>query len=161
MRLSISTKIFFGFVAVAGTAFVNLGFVPELALWAAVPVGALATNILVVNNIRDRRTDREAGKSTLVARFGRRFGEIEFFLLLALAYLVPLLLWRTGTASLYVLFPWITLPRAALLFGQLLRLDGKELNQTLVGAARLMVLHGLLFVVGLVIGAPLVAGFRG
>ena len=153
--------IFFGFVAVAGTAFVNLGFVPELALWAAVPVGALATNILVVNNIRDRRTDREAGKSTLVARFGRRFGEIEFFLLLALAYLVPLLLWRTGTASLYVLFPWITLPRAALLFGQLLRLDGKELNQTLVGAARLMVLHGLLFVVGLVIGAPLVAGFRG
>lgn len=153
--------LFFGFVAVAGTVFVNLGYVPELAWWASVPVGALATNLLVVNNIRDRHTDRAAGKGTLVARFGRRIGEIEFFVLLAFAYLVPLFLWRSGAASLYVLFPWITLPRAGLLFVQLLHFEGKELNQTLVGSARLMVLHGLLFVVGLVLGAPLVGGFRG
>src|SRR3954452_12442767 len=57
--------VFFGFVAVCGTAFVQLGSVPCLALAAAVPVGALATAILVVNNVRDRATDERAGKRTL------------------------------------------------------------------------------------------------
>src|SRR6187551_3259317 len=52
--------IFFGFVAVCGTVFVQLGTVPVLAIWAAVPVGSLATAILVVNNVRDRDTDVRA-----------------------------------------------------------------------------------------------------
>src|SRR5262249_51411853 len=53
--------VFFGFVAVCGTAFVQLDHVPWLAIVAAVPVGALATAILVVNNLRDRATDERAG----------------------------------------------------------------------------------------------------
>jgi 1,4-dihydroxy-2-naphthoate octaprenyltransferase len=63
---------FFGFVAVCGTAFVQLGNVPALAVWAALPVGALATAIIVVNNLRDRPTDARAGKRTLAVRLGRR-----------------------------------------------------------------------------------------
>ena len=66
--------VFFGFVAVCGTAFVQLGRVPCLAIAAAVPIGALATAILVVNNIRDRATDERAGKRTLAVRLGRRGG---------------------------------------------------------------------------------------
>ena len=53
--------VFFGFVAVCGTVFVQLGSVPGLAWLCAVPVGALATAILVVNNVRDIATDRRAG----------------------------------------------------------------------------------------------------
>ena len=38
----------------------------------AVPVGLLASAILVVNNVRDIETDRRAGKRTLAVRLGRR-----------------------------------------------------------------------------------------
>ena len=68
---------FFGFVAVAGTSLVAAGSVPPLAWLAAVPVGALATAVLVVNNARDHQTDVRAGKRTLVVRFGRRFANLE------------------------------------------------------------------------------------
>src|SRR6185436_13884519 len=79
---------FFGFVAVCGTAFVQMGRVPELAWWASVPVGALATAILVVNNVRDRETDARAGKRTLAVRLGRGGALGEYFALLAAAYAV-------------------------------------------------------------------------
>src|SRR5436190_16224757 len=79
---------FFGFVAVCGTAFVQLGRVPCLAIAAAVPVGALATAILVVNNLRDRATDERAGKRTLAVRLGRRGALIEYAALVAIAYAV-------------------------------------------------------------------------
>jgi CBS domain-containing protein len=50
-------------------------------LGAAVPVGALATAILVVNNLRDIETDRRAGKRTLAVHLGRRAARIEYGLL--------------------------------------------------------------------------------
>ena len=53
--------LFFGFVAVCGTAFVQLAHVPCLAVWASIPVGSLATAILVVNNLRDRHQDVRVG----------------------------------------------------------------------------------------------------
>ncbi len=143
--------IFFGFVAVCGTAFVNLGFVPTPAWWAALPVGCLATAILVVNNVRDRVGDREAGKGTLVARFGRRVGIAEYILLLAVSYLTPPLLF-VGGGEPWVLLPLVTVPRATLLLNQLAHLEGRALNETLVGTAKLMVLYGVLFAVGITLG---------
>src|SRR5580692_1531577 len=68
---------FFGFVAVCGTVFVQAHEVPLLAWLAAVPVGAIATAVLVVNNLRDREQDARAGKRTLAVRFGRRAGVVE------------------------------------------------------------------------------------
>ncbi len=143
--------LFFGFVAVCGTAYVNLGAVPALAWWAAVPVGCLSTNILVVNNVRDRRGDRAAGKGTLVARFGRRAGEAEYALLLAVSYLVPLGLFR-GAGRPWILLPLATLPFAGVLLRQLLEREGRPLNATLVGTARLLVLFGGLFAAGIFLG---------
>jgi len=148
--------LFFGFAAVCGTAYVNLGEVPSIAWWAALPPGVLATNLLVVNNLRDRHTDRRAGKGTLVARLGRRAGIAEYTLMLAVAHLVPLGLFWTGAAGLPILLPLITLPRSALLFGQVTELEGRDLNRTLGGTARLLVLHGLLFAAGIVFGVPMV-----
>ncbi|MEM7357438.1 MAG: 1,4-dihydroxy-2-naphthoate polyprenyltransferase [Acidobacteriota bacterium] len=143
--------IFFGFVAVCGTVFVNLGSVPALAWWAALPIGCLATAILVVNNVRDRVGDRQAGKGTLVARFGRAAGMGEYALLLALTYLTPAWLFVQG-AEPWVLLPLITVPRAALLLNRLARDEGRALNATLIGTARLMVLYGLLLTAGIAIG---------
>ena len=84
--------VFFGGVAVCGSVFVQTGDVPALALWCSLPVGALATAILVVNNLRDCEQDARVGKRTLAVRFGPKAVVYEYWLLLALAYAVPLFL---------------------------------------------------------------------
>lgn len=146
--------IFFGFVAVCGTVLVNLGSVPELAWWASVPPGALATAILVVNNVRDRETDVLAGKRTLAVRFGRAAGIAEYRLLLLASFLVPMLLFLVGKAGWPILLPFATAPAAVLLQRGLVRGQGRELNPVLVGTARLLVFFGALFTLGLFFSGP-------
>jgi 1,4-dihydroxy-2-naphthoate octaprenyltransferase len=141
--------IFFGFVAVCGTVFVQTATVPSLSVWAAIPVGALATNILVVNNVRDRETDVRAGKRTLAVRFGRRAGLAQYALLLAASYLVPAGLVLFAGRSLSVLLPLLSLPAAILLFRSLTQDHGAALNRTLVGTAKLLVIFGVLFTLGI------------
>ena len=155
----IFVMLFFGFVAVVGTAWVNLLEMPALAFWAAIPVGALSTNILAVNNLRDREGDAAVGKRTLVARFGRRFGEVEYALMLLLAYAVPVVLFVADEKLLganlggQVLAPLLTLPLAGRLMGQVLAREGRELNATLVGSAKLLVFHGGLLALGVAVGS--------
>ena len=143
--------IFFGFVAVLGTIVVQTNELPLLGWAAAVPVGAIATAILIVNNVRDRSTDVHAGKRTLVVRYGRRFGEIEYATLLALAYAVPLALaaWRT---SPWLALPLVSAPLAVALVRRVLREEGSALNATLAATAKLLLLHGVLFSIGLGLG---------
>src|SRR5262249_12074988 len=119
--------LFFGFVAVAGTAFVQVGSVPVLAWWAAVPVGSLATAILVVNNLRDIATDAPAGKRTLAVRFGERGAVAEYALCVTLAYAIPAVLFVTGTCGPIVLLPFATLPIAAGLVRAVARERGRAL----------------------------------
>jgi len=144
--------LFFGFVAVCGTCYVQTLQLPTLAFVAAVPVGALATAVLVVNNLRDVDTDRRAGKRTLAVRLGRRGARIEYALLLALAYAVPAWLWMTGLAGHAVLLPLATAPLGV---GLLRRLrpgsDGPGLNAALAGTARLALVFALLLATGLVL----------
>src|SRR5438477_151779 len=54
--------VFFGLVAVIGTAFLHSGTVTPVAVVASIPVACLVTAILVVNNLRDIATDRATGK---------------------------------------------------------------------------------------------------
>jgi 1,4-dihydroxy-2-naphthoate octaprenyltransferase len=143
---------FFGVVAVCGTAFVQLGHVPALAVWASVPVGALSTAILVVNNVRDRASDTRAGKRTLAVRFGRRAGIAEYALLVAVAYAVPLAL-AAIAGELPRALPLVTLPLAiARVRGLARAATGPEHNALLAATAQLLLVHGALFAVGLAIG---------
>ncbi|MEX2183333.1 MAG: 1,4-dihydroxy-2-naphthoate octaprenyltransferase, partial [Chloroflexota bacterium] len=64
--------VFFGLVAVVGTAYLQAGRLEPLFLAAALPPGALITAILVVNNLRDIPTDAAAGKRTLAVVLGER-----------------------------------------------------------------------------------------
>ncbi|HEX8297960.1 MAG TPA: 1,4-dihydroxy-2-naphthoate octaprenyltransferase [Rubricoccaceae bacterium] len=66
--------VFFGPVAVGGTYFVQALALPAWVLVAGLGPGALATAILIANNVRDVEQDRAASKRTLVVRFGRPFG---------------------------------------------------------------------------------------
>lgn len=143
--------IFFGFVAVVGTYFVQALQVSGLAFAIAVPVGALVTAILVVNNLRDLETDRAAGKHTLAVRFGRAGTQTEYALLIALAYLMPPLLWRHGGLAPWVLLPWLTAPLAVRLVRETRRLTGRALNKTLGGTGQLELLYSVLLAIGIVL----------
>jgi 1,4-dihydroxy-2-naphthoate octaprenyltransferase len=141
--------LFFGLAAVAGTAYVQTGGLEPLALVAALPVGALITAILVVNNTRDADSDRLAGKRTLAVRLGAGGGRIEYALLLAVAYAVPPLLWSAG-ASAWVLLPLATLPLALRRVVAMARArDGTAFNALLGATARLQLLFAALFAAGL------------
>ena len=119
--------IFFGLVAVCGTYYVQALTVSLAAVWASVPVGLLATAILVVNNLRDINTDRAAGKMTLAVRLGPRRGRWEYVALIGFAYaLLPCLL-ALGGRSAWVLLPLLTLPMALRLLRTVVaRSDGEE-----------------------------------
>ena len=143
--------VFFGFVAVAGTAYANLLAVPEAAWWAAIPVGALATNILVVNNLRDRQGDALAGKRTLAVRLGAGGARAQYHLLLLLSFAIPAVLHLRGLAGPWVYLPWLTAPLALGLAVHLHRRTGRALNATLVGTAALLLIFGALLAAGLVL----------
>ena len=142
-----------GPVAVCGTVFVSAGAAPALAslpILASLPVGALAAAVLVVNNVRDHRTDVVAGKRTLVVRLGRRFGVGLYFALIGLAYVVPVLLVLTARLSFFGLLPLLSAPLSL----PLLRVvavahDGDRLNRTLAKTAQLLLVFGLLWVLAI------------
>jgi 1,4-dihydroxy-2-naphthoate polyprenyltransferase len=142
--------LFFGLIAVVGTYYVQARSVSPLALAASLPVGALCTNILVVNNVRDIDADRATGKRTLAVLLGRGAAVAEYAVLMILAYAVPVLLWTGRELGLPALLPLLTLPLAAALARVVAtRRDGPSLNGALVTTARLHVLFGSLFALGM------------
>ncbi len=145
--------VFFGPVAVCGTSLVAVGRVSFLAAVSSLAMGALATAVLVVNNVRDHAQDALVGKRTLVARFGRRFGVVEYAMLLAVAYGVPVALVAFAGLHPIVLLPLLTVPFALQLTRVLAReVAGPPLNRCLAGTARLLLAYGLLLAVATVRG---------
>jgi len=157
--------IFFGLVAVAGTAYLQALAMRPLFLVAAVPPGTLITAILVVNNLRDIPTDTAAGKRTLAVVMGRAATQREYVWLVAVAYGVPAALaghWLVGgvgAASLLVLLPLLTLPMTRPLLAKVRGFGApRELNLVLKGTARLSLVFSLLFALGLALGEVAVPG---
>lgn len=143
--------IFFGLVAVCGTYYVQALTLTGHVLLAAVPIGALVTNILVVNNLRDIDTDRAANKRTLAVILGRQGARTEYLVLLIVAYLVPVWFWWRGQSAFWVLLPLVSLALAVPLVRSVFTATGRPLNHVLAGTARLSLVFGLLFAVGLVL----------
>jgi len=141
--------VFFGFVAVCGTVWVQGLVVPQAALYAALPVGSLATAILVVNNLRDRHTDAVAGKRTLAVRLGVRATRLEYVLLLAAAFASLPLGWALGDLHPGWMLPLLCLPLARREIRGVLGRDGAALNAHLAGTARLELVFGLLLALGM------------
>ena len=144
--------VFFGIVAVTVTYYVQTGAFSIRAFTASLPIGALITNILVVNNQRDRRSDALAGKKTLAARFGETFSIAEYLGMLILAFGSPVVLRVSGEGA-SVLLPLILLPWAALLFRRFWRAEsGGEYNSVLAGTALLGLAFSAMFAAGVLIG---------
>jgi 1,4-dihydroxy-2-naphthoate octaprenyltransferase len=116
--------LFFGTMSVIGTYYVQAATVlgpehwrqalPMTAVVASLPIGALITDILIIDDIRDRDFDVVKGKNTIAVRFGRGWSRAEFLCLLIFAYLMPFWLWRGFGFSAWALLPLITVPLAYL-----------------------------------------------
>jgi 1,4-dihydroxy-2-naphthoate polyprenyltransferase len=78
--------VFMGPVIVLGAYYVQAQAISPTAVWASVPVAALVTAILVVNNLRDVEDDRRKGKRTLATFIGPAATQVEYVLLIAAAY---------------------------------------------------------------------------
>jgi 1,4-dihydroxy-2-naphthoate octaprenyltransferase len=148
----VAVFVFFGPIAVAGTHYVQALSLSPIALAAALPVGALVTALLVVNNLRDIETDARAGKRTLAVRIGPRATRIEFIALLVFAYALVPDFWLVGAASPWVLLPLLTLPVALGLARRVMaEAGGPALNVALAKTAQLAFAFSLLFAVGWVL----------
>jgi 1,4-dihydroxy-2-naphthoate octaprenyltransferase len=146
--------LFFGIVAVTGTFFAQTKELGWEAFVLAVPVGLLATAILMVNNVRDLETDRRAGKKTLAVRLGREKARIGYALLVYLAFVTAPLAWLLGGEHLtpWLLLPWLAVPIAAPIVRIVRnRVDGPSLNGALARTGMLQLVFCILLSAGLLL----------
>ncbi len=141
--------LFFGVIAVTGTAYLQTGDWSRDALTQSIPIGLLATNILVVNNLRDRHTDVAAGKHTLAVRIGERATRAQYALFAGAAYTVPIAFALKGEFRPWFLLPLLTVPFALFLARRVLSgTSGRELNPVLEQSGKLLLAFGILTAVG-------------
>jgi 1,4-dihydroxy-2-naphthoate octaprenyltransferase len=142
--------LFFGVVAVAGSYFAQVERLEWEALVLAVPVGLLASAILVVNNVRDLETDRRAGKRTLAVRLGRERARGLFVGMVVLAFVTAPLPWILGSLSPWLFLSWLAIPLAVPVIGVVrTRTDGPSLNGALAATGRLQLVFCVLLSAGL------------
>ena len=80
--------IFFGLVATVGTRFVHDMTAPVSAWAMAIPMGTLASAILVANNLRDIQTDGAVGKRTLAVIMGAARSRLLYVILMGVSLVV-------------------------------------------------------------------------
>jgi 1,4-dihydroxy-2-naphthoate octaprenyltransferase len=140
---------FFGVVSVVGAYYVQAHSLPVSAFALGLPVGALTTNILIIDDIRDRDFDAVKGKRTVAVRFGKQWSRLEFLLLLGFSYLAPLWFWLDLGFRAWVLLPWLTLPLAIGSAREVLTLDRyEELLPVTPRAGRLLLAYCVLLAIG-------------
>ncbi|MEY2449729.1 MAG: 1,4-dihydroxy-2-naphthoate polyprenyltransferase [Acidimicrobiaceae bacterium] len=141
--------LFFGLVATVGSTYVQTERITGLSLGASIPVGLLATALLVVNNLRDIPSDTESGKRTLAVRLGDSRTRVLYVALLVGAVVaVPLVCGlgqRPAGALALIAVPLAQRPVTAVLSGA----RGPALIPVLVATGRVQLVFGTLFAVGL------------
>jgi 1,4-dihydroxy-2-naphthoate octaprenyltransferase len=139
--------VFFGLVATLGTTYTQTLSVSPVSIAGAVGVGALASAILVANNLRDIPTDQSSGKKTLAVRLGQTRTRALYAALLVVSLgcvLVAGTVYRT--ALIAVLSFVLAIPLLRRVLGGAL---GKDLIPVLSGTGRLELLYGALLAIGL------------
>jgi 1,4-dihydroxy-2-naphthoate octaprenyltransferase len=144
--------LFYGFAAVKGMAYVLVGH--GLFPWAelaSLQVGLQSATLLAVNNFRDIHGDRKAGKRTLAARWGERFGRIEIAATVVLPFLLGLI-WMATPRAWAAVLPLLTVPIAVrLVRGTWREPPSRQFNVFLAQSALLQVLFSILLATGLAI----------
>jgi 1,4-dihydroxy-2-naphthoate polyprenyltransferase len=146
--------VFFGLVATIGTTYVQTESVTALAAAAAVPVGLLATALLVVNNLRDIPGDTTSGKRTLAVRLGDARTRALYVGILVLAFVfVPVVAGGFDRAPAAVALVGVVLARNPVL-RVLEGVTGPGLIPVLGATGRVQLVTGALLAAGIHLGAP-------
>src|SRR5574338_25797 len=143
--------IFFGIVGTVGTFYLHTQQINFLSILISLPVGALITNILIVNNYRDIEEDKNAGKKTLAVLLGKEFSRFEYVFFILISFFVPFLLHFKYGFNFWIFLPYLTLPLAITLVKMIYLLTGTQLNKTLELSAKFSALYGLLLSIGLIL----------
>ena len=139
--------VFFGLVATLGTTYTQTLSVSAASIAGAVGIGALATAILVANNLRDIPTDRSHGKRTLAVRLGQARTRALYAGLLIAALACVLVAGAIYPSALVALLSFVlAIPLLRRVLGGAL---GKDLIPVLSGTGRLELLYGTLLAIGL------------
>lgn len=139
--------LFFGLVAVTGSAFVQSGQWHFEALIAGVQIGCLSTVLIAINNLRDVAEDTKSGKKTLAVRFGRTFAKWEITGLIMIA-LGSSVYWRpyVGRESRVLICAYFLFYAAFRTLRSVWSSQPRwSLNQGLVEAGKLLLIWSLLF----------------
>jgi 1,4-dihydroxy-2-naphthoate octaprenyltransferase len=159
--------LFFGVVSVVGCYYVQaapahgasmmsaplLDALPLAAFALGLPVGALTTNILIIDDIRDREFDAAKGKRTIAVRFGKQWSRVEFACLVLFSYAAPLGFWLKLGFGAATLLPLLTLPWALSLVRDVFTLDRYlDLVPTTPKAGRLLLAYSVLLGIGAAAG---------
>ncbi len=141
--------VFFGLVAVMGTAFAITGAFTLVALLAACAIGLLAVAVLVTNNLRDIPTDTEAGKLTLAVRLGDRRTRLLYAACMIgpFALLVPVMIAHGPAALVLLALPLAVAPVRTVLAGA----AGRGLIPVLGATGRVELVASVLLLIGLAI----------
>jgi 1,4-dihydroxy-2-naphthoate octaprenyltransferase len=143
--------IFFGLASVAGTYYVQAGFVSAAAWWMSIPPGLMITAILVVNNLRDLENDRKAGKHTLAVFLGQEGTKAQYVVCMLAAYLLLPLAASLGVIPWLALLAWASLPLAIRATRVVLTQQGRALNAALAGTGQTTLFFSILFWIGLAV----------
>jgi 1,4-dihydroxy-2-naphthoate octaprenyltransferase len=145
--------LFFGVVAVNGSFYVQVEELDVLALVLSIPMGCLATAILVVNNLRDIDTDRRAGKNTLAVRRGRPQTRRLYVWLVGFAFAALPVAVVAADAPVPTLLALLAAPLVDRpLRAVLTRDDGAALNRALADTGSLLAAFSVLLAAGLLLG---------
>lgn len=141
--------VFFGFVPVWGTYYVQAGAVVPEVWWLSAACGLLIDTLLVVNNYRDRDTDRRSGKRTLIVALGERFGRYFYVSQGVAAYVCAAMMALYGHLWVAVLPMFYLLPHY-LTWRKMVEIrEGRTLNRILGFTSRNMMMMGLLIAIAL------------
>lgn len=143
--------LFFGIIGTMGTYYLHHQEFTFVSFLVSLPVGALITNILIVNNYRDVEEDKQAGKNTLAVILGREFSRYEYIFFLLLAFFIPFILYFKFNFNATIFLPYVTLPLAIILVKMIFNFQEQQLNKTLEVSAKYSALYGILFSVGMII----------
>ena len=136
--------------AASGARLAVVAEMPWTVYVLGLPVGALVTAVMVIDDIRDREFDRVKGWRTTAVCLGLAWSRVEFIGFYVFAYLAPVFYWLALGRGIAVLLPLLTLPLAWKLARAISTIERRDdLIPMTPKAAMLSLLYGLLSGIGI------------
>ncbi|WP_214809165.1 1,4-dihydroxy-2-naphthoate polyprenyltransferase [Exiguobacterium sp. s144] len=143
---------FMGYIIIAISAYLQIGYVPTEAVAISVPVAILIGSILFANNIRDLDNDKVNGRKTIACLVGHRravYVLIGFFAAAVLSLIIAVLAFEVSWFALLALLSIPLMIKAVRLFWE--DLPPEKLMPGMAQTGKVNTIFGLLLAISLVI----------